>query len=77
MTGDLYISSSAAAPDAVRRPRLQAVLSSIVVTASAAAAALMAMAMLVVAFPLMLAASATVQAKDKRRGWTELEPVEA
>lgn len=59
------------------RPRILAFLSSILVTGGAILAALVALTALVVLFPLMLAASVTVRPRSTRRGWTELEPVEA
>ena len=75
MTSDLI----PAAPSGVlvQRPRVQALLSSFVVTIGAVFAALAAAALLLVAFPLMMAATATMQSSAKRRGWTELEPADA
>lgn len=60
----------------VERPRVQALLSSFLVTMGAVLAALAAAALLLVAFPLMMAATATMQSSAKRRGWTEIEPLE-
>lgn len=61
----------------VNRLRFQAFLSSLAVTLGALLAALVFAAALVVSLPLMLAASATAYPARRRRGWQELEPVEA
>ncbi|MEM1380181.1 MAG: hypothetical protein AAGH41_06105 [Pseudomonadota bacterium] len=59
------------------RTRMQAFLSTFVVALGATIAALLAVGAMIVAFPLMLAASTTVRASGTRRGWKELEPIEA
>ncbi|GGY54884.1 hypothetical protein [Parvularcula lutaonensis] len=60
------------------RQRLQAFFSSLVVSLGAFLAALAFVTAVVVSLPLMIAASATYQPSSrKRRGWQELEPVEA
>lgn len=65
-------------PALARSERVQAAASSLVVTSGAVLAALAFVAALVVSLPLMLAASATLRpSSGKRRGWRELEPVEA
>ncbi|NNU16602.1 hypothetical protein HK107_09745 [Parvularcula sp. ZS-1/3] len=65
-------------PALARRERVQAAASSLVVTSGAVLAALAFVAALLVSLPLMLAASATLHPTvGKRRGWRELEPVEA
>lgn len=75
MDGEL---TTAHGPQALETsPKVHAFLGSILVAIGAALAAVVAIAALVVAFPLMLAASATVRGRRLRRGWTELEPVEA
>ncbi|MCQ8186041.1 hypothetical protein NOG11_11640 [Parvularcula sp. BGMRC 0090] len=76
MTADLTI-----VPDnhlAVHQGRLQAFLSSFVVTFGAGLATLLFVTLLIISLPLLLAASVTYDPKTRRRkGWQELQPVEA
>jgi hypothetical protein len=64
---------------ALSHPRFQALVSSVMLALSACLAAALFVTAILVTFPLMLAATLTVQLRGSaaRPGWHELEPVEA
>jgi hypothetical protein len=76
MTADLTIAAQGSLND--RGRRLHAFLSSLLAVCGAGLAAAAFISALVISLPLMVAASVTYNpATRRRRGWQELEPVEA
>jgi hypothetical protein len=75
MTADLTIAAENGLTD---QGRLHALLSSFLVTFGAGLATLLFVTLLIISLPLLLAASVTHDPRSRRRrGWQELQPVEA